>query len=506
MKNEQRTRSFVASLCRRAPLLCGVGALSLALLGCAGQVDGESASAAALSGVSGNNWMSALDPDLSLTQLSIPGTHDSMARYEPVWGTAKCQNLALADQLNAGVRYLDIRCRHLNDSFVMHHGSVYQNANFNDVLNAAAQFLAANPSEAIVMSVKEEYNASGDTRTFEQTFDSYVAQNPGLWNLDAGVPTIRQGRGKITLLRRFGAGSLPKGIDATNWADNATFVSGILDIQDDYVVSSDNTKWNQITALFGSAYSGSQSSLYLNYTSGYQSFLGIPNIPTVSNTINPKLSSYFSGNPTGRYGVVAMDFVDANTAALIYNKNSASLSAGALVFDAGDARRTTATGDWAPGAYKAECGPSQAAIGLSASAATVDAHGLLCSRDTAGLAHDGGSGCHDVYFEQGDSGVQSDWDPGFYKGQCATNEFVAGVSVAQTGGVRDLLCCPGAVTQTSCATLANDNGDNREPGAQSATGDWDYGALKGECAPGRYIAGVSHYASGQLHAILCCSR
>ena len=201
-----------------------------------------------------------------------------------------------------------------------------------------------------------------------------------------------------------------------------------------------------------------------------------------------------------------MDFVNANMASLVYNANSATLNPGALVFDQGDARRATATGDWDAGAYKAECGASQAAIGLSDSPSTVDAHGLLCSKDTSGLAHDGGSGCRALDFSSGDNGVSSDWDYGFAKGQCAANEFVAGVSVAGSGGLHDLLCCPGAVTQANCATLNNAGGDNREAGAQAATGDWDYGYTKGECGPGRYIAGVSHYGSGQVHAILCCSR
>jgi len=86
-------------------------------------------------GAAGNNWMSSLNGSLSLSQFSIPGTHDSMALYEPVSGTAKCQNLSLGDQLNAGVRFIDIRCRHINNAFAIHHGSIYENANFDDVLN-----------------------------------------------------------------------------------------------------------------------------------------------------------------------------------------------------------------------------------------------------------------------------------------------------------------------------------------------------------------------------------
>jgi len=169
------------------------------------------------------NWMGALNSNYTLSQFSVPGSHDAGARYEPVSGTAICQTLTISDQLNAGVRFLDIRCRHYYDAFTIHHGSVYQNLNFDDVLNACTSFLNSNPTECIIMSVKEEYNAAGNTRTFEQTFDSYTAKNPGYWYLGANIPVLSSVRGKIVLLRRFSAVTTPKGIDASNWADNTTF-------------------------------------------------------------------------------------------------------------------------------------------------------------------------------------------------------------------------------------------------------------------------------------------
>jgi len=270
-------------------------------------------------GAAGNNWMSSLNTGLYLSQFSIPGTHETMARFESVSGTAKCQNLTLTDQLNAGVRFIDIRCRHLNNAFTIHHGSVYQNANFDDVLNATISFLNSNPGECVVMSVKEEHTPSGNTRTFEQTFDAYVAQNPGKWNLGTSIPTISTARGKITLFRRFGAGS-PKGIDASNWPDNTTFTSGALKVQDNYVVNDNNTKWNQITGHFNSAHNSSDNSLYVNFCSGYRpGAFGIPNIPAVANDINQRLVNYFATATFGRKGIVLMDFVDANRCTLVYN-------------------------------------------------------------------------------------------------------------------------------------------------------------------------------------------
>lgn len=272
-----------------------------------------------------SNWMGSLPDATSVAQLSIPGTHDSGARNEPVSGTAKCQNLSIADQLTAGVRYLDIRCRHIGDAFAIHHGSIYQNLNFNDVLNACIGFLNSNPTETIIMSVKEEYDPTNNTRSFEQTFDSYVNQNPSKWDLGDGVPTLGAVRGKIKLLRRFGAGTT-KGIDATNWADNTTFSinnsAANLKIQDYYNVSDVNTKWSNIETLLNEAHNDTSNRLYLNYSSGYKALIfGIPSITTVSNSVNPKINTFFTNNTHGKYGIIPMDFVDATRSQLIVNTN-----------------------------------------------------------------------------------------------------------------------------------------------------------------------------------------
>lgn len=269
----------------------------------------------------GHNWMNDLNGNLPLSQFSIPGTHNSGALYEPIPGTAKCQNLSLSDQLNAGVRFVDIRCRHVNNAFVIHHGPVYQNANFDGVLNATFAFLNNNPGETVILSVKEEYDPSDNARSFEKTFDAYVAKNPRQWYLGSSIPTLSQVRGKIVLFRRFGANILPKGIDASNFRDNATFQTGnSLRVQDNYKVSDNDAKWNQILVMLNEAHDGDSKTLYVNFASGVQSgFFGIPNIRAVSNDINPRLIRFFNANKSGKYGVVLMDFADAAKCSLIYN-------------------------------------------------------------------------------------------------------------------------------------------------------------------------------------------
>ena len=279
----------------------------------------------ALPNYSLNNWMSFLPDTMNIAQISIPGTHDSGARTEPISGTAKCQTMSITEQLNAGVRYLDIRCRHINNSFAIHHGAIYQNLNYSDVLKACIDFLNANPSETIMMSVKEEHTAADNTRSFEQTFDSYVQENAGKWDLGTGISKLSAIRGKIKLLRRFGSGNA-KGIDATQWGDNTTFdinnPAANLKVQDEYKVSNTDAKWTRVKTQLDAAHADHSNRLYLNYSSGYKSLIfGIPDINAVHNSVNPKIAAYFSGNISGRYGVIPMDFVTTDLARGIVKTN-----------------------------------------------------------------------------------------------------------------------------------------------------------------------------------------
>ncbi|WP_099049864.1 phosphatidylinositol-specific phospholipase C [Chryseobacterium indologenes] len=274
-----------------------------------------------------NSWMSGLQDNISISKISIPGTHDSGARVDPpvLSGTAKTQDLSIAEQLNAGVRFLDIRCRHIDNAFAIHHGAIYQNLNFDDVLNACYAFLNSHPSETIIMSVKEEYDPSNNTRSFEQTFDAYVQKNPSKWDLGANIPTLGSVRGKIKLLRRFSSGTT-KGINASPWADNTTFDinnSGVqLKVQDYYKVTNNDDKWNGISSLLNEAKNNTNGKLFVNFTSGYKpGIFGIPSIPTVSNNINPRLKTFFQNNTQGSFGIMPIDFVNAELSELIVKTN-----------------------------------------------------------------------------------------------------------------------------------------------------------------------------------------
>jgi hypothetical protein len=175
--------------------------------------------------------------------------------------------------------------------------------------------------------------------------------------------------------------------------------------------------------------------------------------------------------------------------------------------------------DWSPNSYKGECQRGQPLIGLSiftanGNRASGPAHTVLCdtgSNWTKGTptyfnSFEQSRACYFRAFDPGDNRGytgQGDWDYGFYKAQCGTSEFVAGISQSQAGVTNGILCCPGSIhSQDACE--AEVIGASPIPAT-----DWDWGYLKAQCqTPGQYVAGVSAIPGGNNagtpHAILCC--
>jgi len=176
-----------------------------------------------------------------------------------------------------------------------------------------------------------------------------------------------------------------------------------------------------------------------------------------------------------------------------------------LAFNQGDARRNTWFGDWDPYYYKSESGDGERITGLSRSVNATYAHAALSRADGDGWRYPHNN-CHALVFSSGDNRRTTwtgDWDPYYYKGECAPNEFVAGVSQSSGGQVHAILCCAGFVGHNACSPLVFGGNDARET---TDTHEWDFSYFKGECGPARYAAGLSRNASyGDPHAILCCS-
>ena len=215
-------------------------------------------------GTSNPSWMAEVEDELHMSQLSLPGTHDTMAMYGG--DAVQCQSASLYELLLSGVRVLDIRCRHIADIFAIHHGVVFQKCYFGDVLDTIKEFLANYPNETIYMRVKQEHKPDNVTRTFEETFrEAYWNVRPRLfWNPKNSEnptnPQLRETRGKIVVLQNFSAHSRY----GVPWEQ--------LDVQDAYHLNTNwdlYDKWEKVKAQLHKANASSDSNMtFVNFLSG----------------------------------------------------------------------------------------------------------------------------------------------------------------------------------------------------------------------------------------------
>ena len=103
-----------------------------------------------------NNWMSEIDGKRDLLTLSIPGTHDCVTKFVQFEHISKTQDLTIAEQLNLGIRALDIRVESRGEALKMVHAfaKAFPTANkfgkqmdLDFVLNQCYDFLLENPGE-----------------------------------------------------------------------------------------------------------------------------------------------------------------------------------------------------------------------------------------------------------------------------------------------------------------------------------------------------------------------
>lgn len=277
------------------------------------------------------DWMGGLPDDVGLTRLSLPGTHDTMARGASVF--ALTQDADLPTQLRAGIRVLDIRTRHFRDAFPIHHNLEYLHANFTDVVVAVTDFLRDHPTETIVMRLKEEYTAAENTRSYEDTLNWYLDTNPDtadrlrehLWRpaAAAAMPTLGQVRGKIVVLEDFPAAATY----GPRWGGPG------MNIQDTYELAGLgdlDRKWSLVRSQFARAAAGSPDTFFVNHLSatGAPAALVTGTVPvTVARGsgavpgILARTQAYLDAHPTGRTGAVMADFPTAELVDAVVARN-----------------------------------------------------------------------------------------------------------------------------------------------------------------------------------------
>lgn len=292
------------------------------------------------------SWMRDIPDEARVISLSIPGSHNSCS-IGGILGFTKTQDLDLPDQLDAGIRFLDIRLSHYQDNLFVHHDVVHMGKCYADVLDACSEFLENNPSETILMSIKDEGRrdsalgrfapsrvfgkSRGDpmnwvvrSSSFEDAFYARtwerVADPSLFYNLPSPLPgdrstntnltartTLAQVRGKIILLRRFEAAN-NVGFDLTYWPENMRFRSTTnpaYAVEDHWWDPGEENKHNFMMTHMEEAKRRAPRDLYITFSSAVNL-----NARGYSKTLNPRLNDYLAGSSRGRVGIVAMDYFE----------------------------------------------------------------------------------------------------------------------------------------------------------------------------------------------------
>ena len=198
------------------------------------------------------SWMATLPDAVPLAALSVPGTHNSPACHTAL-PSVRCQAVGVRAQLDAGVRFLDVRvsCAGAasSDLALVHSAfpvSLTGARWLADLLADVYGFLDAQPRETVLVSLKREGTGRGSDADLSRHLHARYCVPAGRWHTAPHVPTLGEARGKVVLVRRFGLDDGLRaeqpgwgGIDGSAWPDNCadgTVGSGLLRVQDFYEV------------------------------------------------------------------------------------------------------------------------------------------------------------------------------------------------------------------------------------------------------------------------------
>ena len=111
--------------------------------------------------------------------------------------------MTITNQLNSGIRYLDLRYKAVEGDLWMFHDIINLGTVLSDLLDEVWDFLRDHPTEAVIAQLKDE-GSPQDPGFATLLFDKYLdTKYKDLFALGTTTPTLDLIRGKIQLIRRF---------------------------------------------------------------------------------------------------------------------------------------------------------------------------------------------------------------------------------------------------------------------------------------------------------------
>lgn len=277
--------------------------------------------------------------DVLLSCINIAGTHDSATAYVDFENQAKCQKATVSQQLEMGIRLLDIRLALKGGRYFLVHSlaNCYEDAEkkcllyFDKVFSECKTFLKENPEETIVMSIKQDRGIQNKS-FFEGFYRQFIKNDDDIWCLGNEFPRLKDCRGKIVLVRRCKVKkkfllSHECGLDFSHWPDQDRKITSpcsvFLDksgtfakVQDRYKLSPEK-KWYECARPFLDSCITDSKTAAIHFLS--TSSRGV-NPFKASEYINPLFSEYEM--PCDRaVGWIFMDFPDEKLCSKITESN-----------------------------------------------------------------------------------------------------------------------------------------------------------------------------------------
>lgn len=286
-----------------------------------------------------DDWMARIDDYVYITQVSIPGTHDSATGHGftgflgVLFGESmgRTQDKTIAEQWEAGVRAFDLRPCVDGDELRINHGILSTTLTLADALNTICTLLDEHPTEAAIVIMRHEDDGDGGDTSWSKMVVALLNED----NIKAhsadfkAVLTLGQCRGKMLLFSRDKYATNPvSGGFISGWSHSANYtdqtkgtitaksISVPCYVQDFYDVSADGataTKSAAITTMlsFYSVRNNNNRLWCINHTSGYteSSSDGYRQNASIQNKV---VIDYLT-ETAGPTGIIMMDYAGTDS-------------------------------------------------------------------------------------------------------------------------------------------------------------------------------------------------
>lgn len=237
--------------------------------------------------VNPKKWMAQF-PNRTLTELCVPGTHNSGTYGGNGEMGTRCQTMTLKDQLESGIRFFDLRLVQKDvgaTDLGVFHANYFQNLWLGkDLLPVIAQFLADNADECVILCANRAHDKG---EPFDTLLKTLLDDNlNALYDDDDSVfheQKLSDLRGKVVVVRR--SSPVTFGLEAMPWPDDEADATispfakdGRIRLQDAYEYGIKRLpsityldKWKNIEAHLERALEGPSTDWFLNFTSASHS-------------------------------------------------------------------------------------------------------------------------------------------------------------------------------------------------------------------------------------------